>query len=76
MIMVQTASGNSLGSKQTCGSTGNANRALWGRRSCFEPVCLVRQTSPYSSDTDKIHITLSLILNPGKSVEKSPVRFS
>lgn len=36
----------------------------------LKPVCLVRQTSPYSSDRDSAHFTLSLILNPRKSAEK------
>lgn len=39
----QTASGNSLGSKQTCMGIRNANSTWWGRRhSCTEPVHLVR----------------------------------
>lgn len=63
---MQTASGT-----VSCAGTGNASRALWEGHSCLEPVNLVRQTSPHSSDTGKVHCTLSLTLNPGKSVKKT-----
>lgn len=68
---MQAACGTGLGSKAACAGTGNASRALWEGHSCLEPVNLVRQTSPHSSDTGKVHCTLSLTLNPGKSVKKN-----